>query len=87
MQVCISLQTDNHARTPPLSFFKGQMPFLPPNQQRQSTEGKIRRTETTKNISIILLLLFLLLFVVSKGMRAVKLCINKILHFLTAGVG
>jgi len=62
------------------------MPFLPPNQQRQSIEGKIR-TETTKNISIILLLLFLLLFVVSKGMRAVKLCINKILHFLTAGVG
>ena len=22
------------------SFFTGQMPFLPPNQQRQSTEGK-----------------------------------------------
>jgi len=34
-----SLQTDNHASTPPLSFFTGQMPFLPPNQQRQSTEG------------------------------------------------
>jgi len=40
MQVCISLQTDNHASTPPLSFFTGRMPFLPPNQQRQSTEGK-----------------------------------------------
>ena len=38
MQVCISLQTDNHASTPPLSFFTGRMPFLPPNQQRQSTE-------------------------------------------------
>jgi len=38
MQVCISLQTDNHASTPPLSFFKGRMPFLPPNQQRQSTQ-------------------------------------------------
>jgi len=34
-----SLQTDNHATTPPLSFFTGRMPFLPPNQQRQSTEG------------------------------------------------
>jgi len=34
MQVCTSLQTDNHASTPPLSF-TGQMPFLPPNQQRQ----------------------------------------------------
>jgi len=24
---------------PPLSFFTGRMPFLPPNQQCQSTEG------------------------------------------------
>ena len=39
MQVCTSLQTDNHASTPPLCFFTGRMPFLPPNQQRQSTEG------------------------------------------------
>jgi len=39
MQVCTSLQTDNHASTPPL-FFTGRMPFLLPNQQRQSTEGK-----------------------------------------------
>ena len=41
MQVCTSLQTDNHASTSPLSFFTGRMPFLPPNQQRQSTEGTI----------------------------------------------
>jgi len=40
MQVCTSLQTDNHASTSPLSFFTGQMPFLPPNQQRQSIDGK-----------------------------------------------
>ena len=39
MQVRTSLQTDNHASTPPLSFFTGRMSFLPPNQQRQSTEG------------------------------------------------
>jgi len=26
--------TDNHASTPPLSFFTGRMPFLLPNQQR-----------------------------------------------------
>jgi len=25
--------------TPHHSFFTGRMPFLPPNQQRQSTEG------------------------------------------------
>jgi len=29
MQVCISLQTDNHTRTPPLKFFTGRMPSLP----------------------------------------------------------
>ena len=39
MQVCTSLQTDNHASTPPFSFFTGRMPFLLPNQQRQCTEG------------------------------------------------
>jgi len=42
MQVCTSLHTDNHTSTPPLSSFTGRMPFLPPNQQRQSTEGKGR---------------------------------------------
>jgi len=26
------------ASTPPLSFFTGRMPFLPPNQRLQSTE-------------------------------------------------
>jgi len=36
MQVCTSLQTDNHASTPPLSFTRW-MPFLTPKQQRQST--------------------------------------------------
>jgi len=39
LQLGHMLQTDNHARTPPLSFFTGRMPFLPPNQQHQSTEG------------------------------------------------
>ena len=34
-QVCTSLPTDNHA--PTTQFFTGRMPFLPPNQQRQST--------------------------------------------------
>jgi len=36
--ICTSLQTDNHASTSP-QFFTGRMPFLPPNQQRQSAEG------------------------------------------------
>ena len=40
MQVCTSLRTYNHASTPSLCF-TGRMPFLPPNQQRQSTEGTV----------------------------------------------
>ena len=40
MKVCTLFQTDNHTSTPSLCFFTGRMPFLPPNQQRQSTEGK-----------------------------------------------
>jgi len=41
MQVCTWLQTGNHASSPPLGFFTGRMPFLLPNQQRQSTEGQM----------------------------------------------
>jgi len=41
MQVCTSLQTDNHANISPLSFFTGRMTFMLPNQQGQSTEGNI----------------------------------------------
>jgi len=48
MQVCTSLQTDNHVSTPPLGFFTGRMPFLPPNQQRQSTEGTNRAAQKQK---------------------------------------
>jgi len=40
MQICTSPQTDNHASISPLSFFTGRIPFLLPNQQHQSTEGK-----------------------------------------------
>jgi len=39
MQVCTSLQTEPRQH-PTAQFFTGRMPFLPPNQQRQSTEGK-----------------------------------------------
>jgi len=37
--ICTSLQTDNNASTSPLTFFTGRMPFLSPNQPRQSTKG------------------------------------------------
>ena len=47
MLVCTSLQTDNHA-TPHNSVFTGRMPFLPPNQQLQSTEGMKKTVFGTK---------------------------------------
>jgi len=48
MQICTSLQTNNHASTPHSVFFTGRMPFLPPNQQHQSTEGNF----CTKSLGI-----------------------------------
>jgi len=53
----LHLAPDNHASTPPLSFFTGRTPFLPPNQQHQCTEGK----DTYGTIQVCLLLLLLLL--------------------------
>jgi len=50
MQVCTSLRTDNHSSIPPLSFFTGRMPFLPPNQQSQSTEGSRTPVERKRNL-------------------------------------
>jgi len=39
MQVCKYPHRQPHQH-PTTQFFTGRMPFLPPNQQRQSTEGK-----------------------------------------------
>jgi len=47
IQVCTSFQTDKHASTPSIRFILGRMPFLPPNQQRQSTEGSTLRFKLT----------------------------------------
>jgi len=37
MQVCTSLQIDNHANIAPVGLIRRWMPFLPLSQQRQST--------------------------------------------------
>jgi len=34
------LQSNHHHQQTNIQFFTGRMPFLSPNQQRQSTEGK-----------------------------------------------
>jgi len=48
MQAYISLQIDNHASTPPLKFFTGRMPFLPPNHSVKAlkAEHHWQRTST-----------------------------------------
>jgi len=35
---------DLHLTTPTTQFFTGRMPFLPPNQQHQSTEDSLFKT-------------------------------------------
>jgi len=39
MQVCTSLQTDNHASTPPLSFLQAGYPSCRPTNSVKRTEG------------------------------------------------
>jgi len=45
----LHLAPDREPRQHPTTqFFTGWMPFLPPNQQRQSTEGKIVSNNASK---------------------------------------
>jgi len=39
MQVCISLQTDNHASTPPLSFLRARCPSCRPTNSVKALKG------------------------------------------------
>ena len=48
MHICISLQITTPA--PHHKVFTGRMPLLPPNQQRQSTEGKDRPLNNNNNM-------------------------------------
>jgi len=49
------LQTDNHANTHHSVFFTGWVPFLPPNQQHQSTEGTHTHTHTHTRLTALCL--------------------------------
>jgi len=54
MQICTLTQTHNHI-TPASTtlLFTGQMPFLPLNQQRQSTEGTLPLLANAYNLLLI----------------------------------
>ena len=41
MQICTSLQTDNHASTPPLSFLQAGCPFCHPTNSVKALKAKI----------------------------------------------
>jgi len=41
MQVCTSLQTDNHASTPPLSFLQAGCPFCRPTNSAKALKAHI----------------------------------------------
>ena len=72
MQVCTLLQTDNHTSTPPLCFFTDRMPFLPPNQQRQSTEGVLRRSRKCCRSKLLHTELVLVVLQVADMLRSVR---------------
>jgi len=44
MQVCISLQTDNHASTPPLSFLQARCPSCHPTNSIKALKAKTTST-------------------------------------------
>jgi len=47
--ISTSLQTDNHTDSSSLNF-TGRVLFMTPNQQRQSTEGKMKPVYQPKNL-------------------------------------
>jgi len=65
MQVCTSLQTDNHT---------GTLPFLPPNQQRQSTEGTLESIDTTKMSRLWYTISYAMLSVCNLSLAGVPSC-------------
>jgi len=48
MQVCTSLQTDNHASTPPLSFLQAGCPFCCPTNGVKALKAASDREKTNK---------------------------------------
>jgi len=49
MQVCISLQTDNHASTPPLSFLQAGCPSCRPTNSVKALKAQVLHCESKKN--------------------------------------
>jgi len=50
MQVCVSLQTDNHASTPPLSFLQAGCPSCRPTNSVKALKGLQQHKMNTKKL-------------------------------------
>jgi len=84
VQVCTSLQTDNHTSTSPLSFLQAGCPSCRPTNSVKALKALYK--------SVYYYYRYLLsnpsaLVDVSKGMPSANHCTNKILQFLTGSAG
>jgi len=50
MQVCTSLQTDNHASTPPLSFLQAGCPSCRPTNSVKAVKAFIKQSQTSQKL-------------------------------------
>jgi len=49
MQVCTSIQTDNHASTPPLSFLQAECPSCRPTDSVKALKAVAKKGKMAKN--------------------------------------
>jgi len=58
MQVCTSLQTDNHASTPPLSFLQAGCPSCRPTNSVKALKALSKKATKHYKVGVIRLLKF-----------------------------
>jgi len=61
MQVCTSLQTDNHASTPPLSCLQTECPSCRPSNSVKALKAKSRHTLSCKLVGVFAMIFAVLL--------------------------
>jgi len=65
--ICKSAPRSRQITTPEPhhSVFTGRMPFLPPNQQRQSTEGKALKADFLDTVQVINYIIFIIIIIIA----------------------
>ena len=72
MQVCTSLQTDNHASTPPLCFLQAGCPSCRPTSSVKAMKAQWHYT----NLFIIILFIIIIIAVTSVGYELTQMNLN-----------